>query len=140
MVNYILLISNKNIVHYYLSIVVYKEIIMDLKELDIDKKIHFSINLLTNAINNKDKEESEIWKAYSWLEYTILLVRLKKYNLLDEGEQKRLKNNKKQVVPDVLLINARDLLLNLNYMDDDQLLNSLRASRDLLRIFLQTKR
>ena len=72
---------------------------MDLKELDIDKKIHFSINLLTNAINNKDKEESEIWKAYSWLEYTILLVRLKKYNLLDEGEQKRLKNNKKQVVP-----------------------------------------
>ena len=140
MVNYILLISNKNIVHYYLSIVVYKEIIMDLKELDIDKKIHFSINLLTNAINNKDKEESEIWKAYSWLEYTILLVRLKKYNLLDEGEQKRLKNNKKQVIPDVLLINARDLLLNLNYMDDDQLLNSLRASRDLLRIFLKTKK
>ena len=140
MVNYFLLISNKNIVHYYLSIVVYKEIIMDLKELDIDKKIHFSINLLTNAINNKDKEESEIWKAYSWLEYTILLVRLKKYNLLDEGEQKRLKNNKKQVVPDVLLINARDLLLNLNYMDDDQLLNSLRASRDLLRIFLKTKK
>jgi hypothetical protein len=140
MVNYILLISNKNIVHYYLSIVVYKEIIMDLKELDIDKKIHFSINLLTNAINNKDKEESEIWKAYSWLEYTILLVRLKKYNLLDEGEQKRLKNNKKQVVPDVLLRNARDLLLNLNYMDDDQLLNSLRASRDLLRIFLKTKK
>src|SRR5215210_5067284 len=139
MVNYILLISNKNIVHYYLSIVVYKEIIMDLKELDIDKKVHFSINLLTNAINNKDKE-SEIWKAYSWLEYTILLVRLKKYNLLDEGEQKRLKNNKKQVVPDVLLINARDLLLNLNYMDDDQLLNSLRASRDLLRIFLKTKK
>ena len=45
---------------------------MDLKELDIDKKIHFSINLITNAINNKDKEESEIWKAYSWLEYTIL--------------------------------------------------------------------
>ena len=140
MVNYILLISNKNIVHYYLSIVVYKEIIMDLKELDIDKKIHFSINLLTNAINNKDKEESEIWKAYSWLEYTILLVRLKKYNLLDEGEQKRLKNNKKQVGPDVLLRNARDLLLNLNYMDDDQLLNSLRASRDLLRIFLKTKK
>jgi hypothetical protein len=113
---------------------------MDLNELDIDKKIHFSINLLTNAINNKDKEESEIWKAYSWLEYTILLVRLKKYNLLDEGQQKGLKNNKKQAVPDVLLRNARDLLLNLNYMDDDQLLNSLRASRDLLRIFLKTKK
>ena len=56
---------------------------MDLKELDIDKNIHSSINFLTNAINNKDKEESEIWKAYSWLEYTILVIRLKKYNLLD---------------------------------------------------------
>jgi hypothetical protein len=113
---------------------------MDLKESDIDKKIHFSINLLTNAINNKDKEEPEIWKAYSWLEYTILLVRIKKYNLLDEVEQKRFKNNKKQVVPDVLLRNARDLLLNLNYMDDDQLLNSLRASRNFLRMFLKTKK
>ena len=113
---------------------------MDLNEVDIDKKIHFSINLLTNAINNKDKEESEIWKAYSWLEYTILLVRLKKYDLLDEGQQKGLKNNKKQAAPDVLLRNARDLLLNLNYMDDDQLLNSLRTSRDLLRIFLKTKK
>ena len=142
MVNDILLISNKNIVHYYLSIVVYKEIIMDLKELDIDKKIHFSINLLTNAINNKDKEESEIWKAYSWLEYTILLIRLKKYNLLDEIQQKDLKNNKKQekVEPEELIRKARNLLLTLNYRDVDQLLNSLRVSRDLLRIFLKTKK
>ena len=66
---------------------------MDLKELDIDVKIQSSINFLTNAINKNDSDKSEIWQAYSWLEYTILLVRLKKYNLLDEGEQKRLKNN-----------------------------------------------
>ena len=115
---------------------------MDLKELDIDKNIHSSINFLTNAINNKDKEESEIWKAYSWLEYTILVIRLKKYNLLDEIQQKDLKNNKKQekVEPEVLLRKARDLLLTLNYRDDDQLLNSLRVTRDLLKIFLKTKR
>jgi hypothetical protein len=115
---------------------------VDLKELDIDKNIHSSINFLTNAINNKDKEESEIWKAYSWLEYTILVIRLKKYNLLDEIQQKDLKNNKKQekVEPEVLLRKARDLLLTLNYRDDDQLLNSLRVTRDLLKIFLKTKR
>lgn len=115
---------------------------MDLKELDIDKKIHSSINFLTNAINNKDKEESEIWKAYSWLEYTILLIRLKKYNLLDEIQQKDLKNNKKQekLEPEELIKKARDLLLTLNYRDDDQLLNSLRVSRDLLRNFLKTKK
>lgn len=112
---------------------------MDLKELSIDKKIHSSIDFLTNAINNKDKEESEIWKAYSWLEYTILLIRLKKYNLLDEIQQKDL-NNKKQekVEPEELIRKARDLLLTLNYRDVDQLLNSLRVSRDLLRIFLKT--
>lgn len=115
---------------------------MDLKELNIDKNIHSSINFLTNAINNKDKEEFEIWKAYSWLEYTILLIRLKKYNLLDEIQQKDLKNNKKQekVEPEVLLRKARDLLLTLNYRDDDQLLNSLRVSRDLLKILLKTQK
>ena len=115
---------------------------MDLKELDIDKNIHSSINFLTNAINNKDKEESEIWKAYSWLEYTILVIRLKKYNLLDEIQQKDLKNNKKQekVEPEVLLRKTRDLLLTLNYRDDDQLLNSLRVTRNLLKIFLKTKK
>lgn len=115
---------------------------MDLKELSIDTKIHSSIVFLTNAINNKDKEESEIWKAYSWLEYTILLIRLKKYNLLDEIQQRDLKNNKKQekVEPAELIRKARDLLLTLNYRDVDQLLNSLRVSRDLLRIFLKTKK
>jgi hypothetical protein len=115
---------------------------VDLKELDIDKNIHSSINFLTNAINNKDKEEFEIWKAYSWLEYTILLIRLKKYNLLDEIQKKDLKNNKKQekVEPELLLRKARDLLLTLNYRDDDQLLNSLRVSRDLLKIFLKTQK
>ena len=115
---------------------------MDLKELDIDKNIHSSINFLTNAINNKDKEEFEIWKAYSWLEYTILLIRLKKYNLLDEIQQNELKNIKKEekVQPEILLRKARDILSSLNYMNDDQLLYSLRVSRDLLRIFLKTKK
>jgi hypothetical protein len=70
------------------------------------------------------------------------LIRLKKYNLLDEIQQKDLKNNKKQekVEPEELIRKARDLLLTLNYRDVDQLLNSLRVSRDLLRIFLKTKK
>ena len=113
---------------------------MDFKELDIDNKIQFSINVLTNAINNKDRKESEIWKAYSWLEYTILLVRLKKYNLLDQEHQEELKTNKKPIVANSILKNARELLLSLNYEDDDQLLCSLRTTRDLLKIFLKTNR
>ena len=132
----------KKTVNYCLFILIYKEIIVDLKELDIDKKILSSINLLTNAINNKDTEKSETWKAYCWLEYTILLVRLKKYNLLDEIQQNELKNIKKEekVEPEILLRKARDILSSLNYMNDDQLLNSLRVSRDFLRIFLKTKK
>ena len=113
---------------------------MDFKELDIDNKIQFSINILTNAINNKDGKESEIWKAYSWLEYTILLVRLKKYNLLDQEQQEELKTNIKPVVANSILKKARELLSSLNYEDHDQLLYSLRASRDLLKIFLKTNR
>ena len=113
---------------------------MDLKELDLDKKIHFSIAVLTNAINNKDGKESEIWKAYSWLEYSILLVRLKKYNLEDEEQQEELKTKKKRGVPNSILKNARDLLLSLNYGDEDQVLNSLGASRDLLKVFLKRKK
>ena len=113
---------------------------MDLKELEIDKNIHFSIDVLTKAINNKYGKESEIWKAYSWLEYTILLVRLNKYNLLDEEQQEELKTKKKRVVPNSILNNARDLLLRVNYGDEDQVLNSLRSSRDLLKIFLKRKK
>lgn len=116
--------------------------IVDLKELDIDVKIQSSINFLTNAINKKDSDKSEIWQAYSWLEYSILLVRLKKYNLLDNLPKNELKTNKMQekVEPELNLIKARNLLWCLDYDDDEQILNSLRESRDLLKDFLNTKK
>ena len=120
--------------------------IVDLKELDIDVKIQSSINFLTNAINKKDSDKSEIWQAYSWLEYSILLVRLKKYNLLDNLPnnlpKNELKTNKMQekVEPELNLIKARKLLWRLDYDDDEQILNSLRESRDLLKNFLNTKK
>jgi hypothetical protein len=116
--------------------------IVDLKELDIDVKIQSSINFLTNAINKKDSDKSEIWQAYSWLEYSILLVRLKKYNLLDNLPKNELKTNKMQekVEPELNLIKARNLLCSLDYNDDEQILNSLREARDLLKNFLNTKK
>lgn len=119
-----------------------KEMIVDLKELDIDVKIQSTINFLTNAINKKDSDKSEIWQAYSWLEYSILLVRLKKYNLLDNLPKNELKTNKmqKKKQPELYLIKARNLLWSLDYNDDEQILNSLRESRDLLKNFLNTKK
>ena len=116
--------------------------IVDLKELDIDVKIQSSINFLTNAINKKDSDKSEIWQAYSWLEYSILLVRLKKYNLLDNLPKNKLRTKKMQekVEPELNLIKARNLLWSLDYNDDEQILNSLRESRDLLKDFLNTNK
>jgi hypothetical protein len=116
--------------------------IVDLKELDIDVKIQSSIDFLTNAINKKDNDMSKIWQAYSWLEYSILLVRLKKYNLLDNLPKNKLKTKKMQekIEPELNLIKARNLLWSLDYNDDVQILNSLRESRDLLKNFLNTKK
>jgi hypothetical protein len=115
---------------------------VDLKKLDLDVKIQSSINFLTNAINKKDYDKSEIWKAYSWLEYSILLVRLKNYNLLDELPKNELKTNKmeEKIEPEINLIKARNLLWSLDYEDNQQILNSLRESRDLLKNFLKNKK
>ena len=116
--------------------------IVNLKELDIAVKIQSSINFLTNAINKNDSDKSEVWQAYSWLEYSILLVRLKKYNLLDNLPKNELKTNKLQekVEPEINLIKAMNLLWSLDYNDDEQMLNYLRESRDLLKNFLNIKK
>ena len=116
--------------------------ILNIKELGIDIKIQSSINLLTKVINKKDSDDFEIWKAYSWLEYCILLIRLKHYNLLDKIEQNVLKPDKKKVKVEneVNLKKARELLTSLDYTDSDHLLNSLRESRDLLKIYLKTNK
>lgn len=116
--------------------------ILNIKELGIDIKIQSSINLLTKVINKKDSDDFEIWKAYSWLEYCILLIRLKQYDLLDKIQQNVLKPDKKKVKVEneVNLKKARELLTSLDYTDSEHLLNSLRESRDLLKIYLKTNK
>lgn len=114
--------------------------ILNIKELGIDIKIQSTINLLTNVINKKDSNEFEIWKAYSWLEYCILLIRLKQYDLLDKIQQNVLKPKKKKekVEKEANLKMARELLTSLDYTNSEHLLNSLKESRDLLKIYLKT--
>jgi hypothetical protein len=114
--------------------------ILNIKELGIDIKIQSTINLLTNVINKKDSNEFEIWKAYSWLEYCILLIRLKQYDLLDKIQQNVLKPKKKKekVEKEANLKSAREILKSLDYTNNEHLLNSLRESRDLLKIYLKT--
>ena len=114
--------------------------ILNIKELGIDIKIQSTINLLTNVTNKKDSNEFEIWKAYSWLEYCILLIRLKQYDLLDKIQQNVLKPKKKKekVEKEANLKRTREILTTLDYTNSEHLLNSLRESRDLLKIYLKT--
>ncbi|HEX7256596.1 MAG TPA: hypothetical protein VF242_00935 [Nitrososphaeraceae archaeon] len=120
---------------------------MDFKDLRI-KEIIENCKILINESHtieegdNKEIDEYNIWKAYSWIEYSILLVRLKRYNLLDEPsslkEQKKTKTTK--VDEKIMIQQARDLLLDLNYKDEEKMLDSLRNVRDLLKRIVKNRK
>jgi tRNA C32,U32 (ribose-2'-O)-methylase TrmJ len=120
---------------------------LDFKDLRI-KEIIENCKILINESptieegDNKEIDEYNIWKAYSWIEYSILLVRLKRYNLLDEPsslkEQKKTKTTK--VDEKIMIQQARDLLLDLNYKDEEKMLDSLRNVRDLLKRIVKNRK
>ena len=105
---------------------------MNPKDLRIREIIQNCINFLNktsiDGADKKDIDEYNIWRAYSWIEYCILLVRLDKYNLLDEPtslNDKKItmagdvaaKKIKIKVDEKIMIQQVRDLLLNLNYKD-----------------------
>ena len=120
---------------------------MDFKDLRI-KEIIENCKILINESptieegDNKEIDEYNVWKAYSWIEYSILLVRLSRHNLLDEPsslkEQKKTKTTK--VDEKIMIQQARDLLLDLNYKDEEKMLASLRNVRDLLKRIVKNRK
>ena len=120
---------------------------MDFKDLRI-KEIIENCKILINESptieegDNKEIDEYNVWKAYSWIEYSILLVRLSRHNLLDEPsslkEQKKTKTTK--VDEKIMIQQARDLLLDLNYKDEEKMLDSLRNVRDLLKRIVKNRK
>ena len=137
---------------------------MDLKDLQIKEIIQNCVSFLDETSihkedNKKDIEDDyNIWKTYSWVEYCILLVRLNKYNLLDEppppsflGDKrisptttngtviKKTKKVVKKVDEKIMIQQARNLLLNLNYKDEKKLIDSLREIRDLLKVIVRDR-
>jgi hypothetical protein len=96
----------------------------------------------------RDIDEYNIWKAYSWIEYCILLVRLNTYNLLDEPSflsDKKItaatadKKTKIKVDERIMIQRVRILLLNLNFKDEKKLIDSLREIRDLLKVIVKDR-
>jgi hypothetical protein len=125
---------------------------LDLKDLRIKEIIQNCKRFLkepsTDNDLKKDIDDYNIWKAYSWIEYCILLVRLNKYNLLDQpsslNEQKKTttaaKNTKTKVDEKIMIQQVRALLLNINYKDEEKMLDSLRNIRDLLKRIVKDRK
>ena len=125
---------------------------MDLKNLQIKEIIQNCKSFLKEpSIDEdakKDIDEFNIWKAYSWIEYCILLVRLNKYNLLDQpsyvNEQKKTttasEKTKVKVDEKIMIQQVRDLILKINYNDEEKMLESLRKIRDLLKIIVKNRK
>lgn len=102
-----------------------------------------------NPINNNIKYEQEktfneneynIWKAYSWIEYSILQLRLKKYNLMDTYSSHKMvskKRNRMVVDNKKLVIELKKHLQNLDYDNHESLLNNLREIRNNLMIMVK---
>jgi hypothetical protein len=102
-----------------------------------------------NPVNNKiiyeqektiNENEYNIWKAYSWIEYSILQVRLKKYNLMDTYSTDKIvskKNTRKSVDNKKLVIELKQHLQNLDYDNHESLLNNLREIRNNLKIIVK---
>lgn len=125
---------------------------MDLQDLRIKEIIQNCKSFLNEPSIDEDAkqeiDEYNIWKAYSWIEYCILLVRLNKYNLLDQSsflnEQitttAAAKKTKTKVDEKIMIQQVRDLLLNLNYKDEEKMLDSLRNIRDLLQEIVKDRK
>ena len=102
-----------------------------------------------NPVNNKiiyeqektvNENEYNIWKAYSWIEYSILQLRLKKYNLMDTYSTDKIvskKKNRKVVDNKKLVIELKQHLQNLDYDNHESLLNNLREIRNTLMIIVK---
>ena len=108
----------------------------------------------TNNPKEEDYDEYNLWRAYSWIEYCILLVRLHKYNLLDQppapsADQqqtqktttaKKNKKTKGKFDEKDMLKQVKELLLTLNYKDEEKLIESLRQTRDILKFIVKDRR
>ena len=93
-----------------------------------------------NHNTENDIDDESVWKAYSWIEYCILQLRLKKYNLMDTFSTVKIlsiKKNRKVVDNKKLVIELKQHLQNLDYDNYESLLNNLREIRNNLMIIVK---
>jgi hypothetical protein len=116
-------------------------------DLQINQLIQNCKKILDKNKNNNNKEnaidDESVWKAYSWIEYSILILRLKKYNLLDQPllneSNNSAKPKKTKVDEKTMFQQIENLFSSLNYKDEEKLLDSLRSIRNLLKIIVKNR-
>ncbi len=122
-----------------------------MNDFDVDSKIH---SLLNHAITNLKSYDSDnyhnslsLWRAYIYIEYAILVLKLR-YNHIETKQQARFKkSNIKNVTKKKILMKPEDrnheikqlksVLRHLDFQDKELLLDELRSNRDLLKNWLQ---
>jgi len=119
----------------------------DLQITQIIQIIQKCKQILDITNNNKKKEnkidDDIIWKAYGWIEYSILIIRLKKFNLLDQPLSKELDNfskpKKNKADEKVIIEQIGNLFSSINYKNEESFLESLRHIRNLLKIIVKNR-
>ena len=117
-----------------------------------NERIGELITTCIESINDfqKHHQDNSIFLAYSWLDYSILLIRIKSYGFIEQIDKKVVNNyrkkNKMSYSKDYnkILEKVKESLKNtdisLNEKNTDQTIESLREARDTLKVIAKRLR
>ena len=119
-----------------------------MNDFDVDSKIHSLINHAITNLNNYDSDDNNdslsLWRAYTDIEYAILVLKLS-YNNVETKRQARYKKSKiknltERKIPmkpeeddNHKIKRLKSSLRHLDFRDKKLLLNELRSNRDVLK-------
>ncbi|MDR4510361.1 MAG: hypothetical protein MRJ93_01490 [Nitrososphaeraceae archaeon] len=109
-----------------------------LEMLDTNKIQKYGNTEVQSIERNLFENDFNLWKAYSWIEYSILRLQLKNdlnenSSLISDKKKKNTKNTDIKMV--ITIVNER--LKGMDYDDKDIMISSLREIRDALRVILK---
>lgn len=113
---------------------------MYLENLDRTEIMSF-VNLkeIASGERNLNDNDFNLWKAYSWVEYSIFQLRLKKNNLYENTSVKSIikRNLKKNIDIITVVTLLKERLKKIDYDDYEMMIITLREVRDFLRKILK---
>lgn len=111
-----------------------------LENLDQTEIMSFgNVKEIDSSERNLNDNDFNLWRAYSWVEYSIFQLRLKKNNLYENNSVKSSikKNVKKNSDIIVVVTLLKEKLKKIDYDDYELMIITLREVRDFLRTILK---